>query len=636
MRFHGTKRFVILFVILLLLALQPTVFSARVGASAQSSPSSAPPLRMTLTAPPNSLNQLSAVSANTVYLITQMEYPSGVWPEILPNGSLDWNHSVMSAITHNQNFTVWQFTLKPNLKWSDGTPITSSDVLATYGPKFGFNSSYDIWGLGPEVSSEHAVNTTTAEYDLNVTDAHFPEKMTGQVWLDLYPASFVNTKGPSDPNFGTDVAAGPFYVSNYTAGATQMTMLPNQYYPSKPPMSALDISFVESESLTTGPLLAGSTDLAPIEPSNAPSIVGHPGLGIIDEKGRGITDIQYNDTIYPYNMTAFRQALVYAINQTQYIKLALNGYGVPAYNAEGAVAPNSSIWYNPGVTKYTYDPNKATTLLNGIGIKKGSDGFLQYPNGTDITLNLWSDTDNTADTLGAGVVKNDFQALGFKVTLQTTSIANIVSNYASNVQGIRSGMILSSIYALIWGFALLDVEPAWNVYWLPTVPNIHWEYPPSADAQYQSNLTAWQGTDNVTQEKVYVDNIQSLNSQYLPTIVLAYQDDLWGYSTQTWHNWPVNSAITFEANTWNFTALLSLTTSGATSTTSATIATSTSSGTSLATSSTTSLPVTTSSSLSVASSSVSSSPALSTTAIAAIAVVIIVVIAAIAVLMRRR
>jgi ABC-type transport system substrate-binding protein len=601
--------------VILGLGLQPVMLGSHVSVG-----SSNPPLRMTLVAPPNSLNQLSAVSANTVYLLTQMEYPSGVWPEILPNGSLDWTHSVMSTITHNQNFTVWQFSLKPNLKWSDGTPINSTDILTTYGPKFGFNSSYDIWGLGPEVQNEHVVNVTTAEYDLNVTDAHFPEKMTGQVWLDLYPASFVNTKGVSDPNFGTDVAAGPFYVSNYASGSTQMTMLPNQYYPTTPPMSALDISFVESESLTTGPLLAGSTDLAPIEPSNAPSIVGHQGLGIIDEKGRGITDIQYNDTMYPYNMTAFRQALVFAINQTQYINLALNGYGVPAYTGEGTVAPNSSIWYNPGVTKYSFNTTTATALLNSIGIKKGTDGYMQFPNGTDITLSLWADTDNTADTLGAGVVKNDYMALGFKVNLQTTSIANIVSDYGSNVQGIRSAMILSSIYAPIWGFALLDVEPAWNVYWLPTVPNIYWEYPPSADAQYQSNLSAWKTTDNITQEKVYVDNIQSLNSQFLPTIVLAYQDDLWGYNTQVWHNWPTNGAITFEANTWNFTALLSLTPSLSTTTTAG-------SSTSTSTGLTSSLTTNTSS---------STSSGISTLEIAAIAIVVIIVVVGAILFLRRR
>ena len=30
--------------------------------------------------------------------------------------------------THNANFTQWTYTLKPGLKWSNGTPITPMDV----------------------------------------------------------------------------------------------------------------------------------------------------------------------------------------------------------------------------------------------------------------------------------------------------------------------------------------------------------------------------------------------------------------------------------------------------------------------------------------------------------------------------
>ena len=427
---------------------------------------------MTLVVPPNSINPLTLTTGNSGGILIGMEYYGS--PIASPNGPSDNSIAVTDWISHNQNYTQWTFNIKPGMKWSNGNNITSADILATFGPNFGFNSTYDYLGMGSEVTNETALNDSAVVFTLNAPDAHWSDKFNWDLYSPVMPASFIQQQTVAGSNFGTNVVAGPFYTSNYQSGQTQMVLLRNQYFLPQPKVSEIDINFVESLSLTTSILQSGSTDLAPIEPSNAQAVLKNPNIHLLDEKGLYVSSLQYNDSIYPYNMTNFRQALAFGINQSAFVEQALNGYGITGYSAEGIVSPSASLLYNSKGAQYDFNQSKSLSLLSAIGITKGSDGFLHYPNGTAVSLSLWTDTDNTEDTVGAPVLVNNLQQLGFKVNLQTTSVSNIVGDYSSNTNGIRSAIILATTNPPVWGNAYLDSLPAWDVYWLATVPNHYW------------------------------------------------------------------------------------------------------------------------------------------------------------------
>ncbi len=578
--------------------------------------SSTTAFRMTLVVPPNSINPLTLTTGSSGGIFIGMQYYGT--PIAAPDGTLDNAIAVTDWVSHNQNYTQWTFNVRPGLKWSNGQNVTSADILATFSPNFGFNATYDYLGMGPEVNSESALNSSAVVYVLNVSDAHWPDKFNWDLYSPIYPASFIQQQGAGSSNFGTDVEVGPFYVSNYQPGQTQLVMLRNPYFNTtglpEPQISEVDVNFVDSLSLTTSILQSGTNDLAPVEPSNAASVVKNPNVHILDEKGLYVTSLQYNDSIYPYNMTQFRQALAYGMNQTQYVNQALNGYGVAGYSAEGVVSPSATFWYNPNIQKYQYSQTTALALLSQIGIVKQSDNLLHYKNGTVVTLSLWVDSDNTEDTIGASVVQSNLQSLGFKVNPTVTSASNIVGDYYSNLNNIRSAMILYTSNAPVWGNPYLDSLPAWDVYWLPTTADPYWEYPPSADVAYQSNFTAFRATADLTLEQKYIYNIEAINSQNLPTLVLAYPDALWGYNTQRWTNWP-SGYIEFGAQIMNNTAFANLMPASSTTTTNSTTA---------------------SNSTQSSSSTTTSTPPVNYTLIGGIVVAIIVIATTAAYLVRRR
>jgi ABC-type transport system substrate-binding protein len=529
---------------------------------------------MTMTAPPSTLNPLNFPTGTSASYLIGFEYLS-IFPTPTVSGAPFWPEAATDWFSSNSNYSQWTFNVRPGLKWSNGQAVNASDILATYSNNFAFNPSFDFPGLASEVTSDHALNSSAAVFNLNVSDAHFPEKMSWLYFTPVYPASVINANGPNMTNLGTNIVDGPFYMSNYQAGQFQAVMLRNPYFQPQPTVCQIDLNFVDSLAETATPLESGSSDVAPVEPTNALAVLrSSPNMHLSFINASGVMSLEYNVTVYPYSVPAFRQAMAYAINEQQIVTQALSGFGQVANNSEGIVPPEATGYYNPNTVHYSYNQTQSLALLSSIGITKGSNGLLHYSNGTDVTLSLYADTDNPADVLAGNIVKTDLESLGMTINYQTTSEANIIGYYASNVNDLaRTGMILYSPGVTVFGDAWLDAEPGWDTYFAPTIPNIDWEYPASINSLYQGNLSALDSTANPSQLKTYLDNIQALNAQYLPTIVLAYPDAIWAYSTAHWTNWPSNG-IQFENQFINQTAFsylqpVSGTTTSTTSTTNA-------------------------------------------------------------------
>lgn len=515
------------------------------------------PFRETLVSPPNSINFLTLTTGSSSVPIIFTEYSNPVGFD-LPDGSIEHLSAMADWYSSNSNYTVWEFNAKPGAFWSNGEPVTAQDFLATFGPNFGLNATYDFAGLHTEVKNEYALNSSTAVFVLNAPDSQWFQKLRSDYYTTTYSAAFVNSQGAGGANFGTNIAYGPFYVSNYTAGSFSMKMYRNPYFPLTPNICELDLNFVDSLSATSTYLEAGTTDFAFVAYSNAKAILSaNPNLKLYDEKGYGMTDIQYNDTVFPYNMTAFRQALAWSINQDQIVSSAFDGYGLTAYNGQGAVSPIATTLFNPNVATYGYDPSKATSLLQSIGMTKGSDGFLHYSNGTVVTLDLWADTDNSADPVAASIVASDLSALGMKVNVVTTTAGSIVGDYGGNVQNIRNAMILATINVGYAGNAFIDSLPAWDVYWLPTIPNSVWLWPNYANNEWMSNVTAFDSTSDTQQDTHYLFNMEALNAQYLPSLLVAFPDKLFAVNQQYYNNYPSGNLI-YYSYVWNWTALATI------------------------------------------------------------------------------
>ncbi|MDA4130206.1 MAG: ABC transporter substrate-binding protein [Thaumarchaeota archaeon] len=559
----------------------------------------------------------------------------GVYPKLSPTGQEYWNQSFVSSITHNENYTMWTFNTRPGLKWSDGHPAGAADILATYSSNYAFNSTYDFTGVHNNVVKSYSLNSSAAVFVLNQSDAEFPITISELILTSVIPASAVQQNGQVYKEFGTPVVIGPFYPINYSSGDTQMLMARNPYFNTtglpEPQICDVLVNFVESTGQDAPLLLAGSTDLAQIDPSAAASILKDPYLKIMPEPDTTIQQMTINVTQFPFNMTAFRQAIVFGINDSDIVSHAWFGYAQAGNSAEGTVPQSIPGLYDPNQMQYSYSPNSSLSLLQSLGITKGSNGFLHWQNGSDATLNLWASNSETSDLVAAGIVQRNLQGLGFKVNVMTSDSATI----SSQTEVAADTMYLVGETGPIFPVPQIDALPGWNVYGSPPVAGSSWEWPANVNAEYEGNLTAIMGTANSSLLAHYLYNIEEINAKYLPVIVLAYGDSLWAYNTQHWSNWPTQPDQLWVSygGGWNNEILSSLQPAS-------TVTSATNSSTAKVASNTSTTSLTSESSLTSTSSSVvggtSSSTSSTTSTYLIAAVVVIVIIAAIAVLVSRR
>ncbi|MGI0090667.1 MAG: ABC transporter substrate-binding protein, partial [Nitrososphaerales archaeon] len=360
-------------------------------------------------------------------------------------------------------------------------------------------------------------------------------------------------------------------------------------------------------------------------------------------------------TQYPYNMTDFRQALAYSINGSAIVQQSEFGYGVSANNAQGEV-PQSQSWYNPNQMQYPYNVSKALSLLHQIGFTGGGSPStpLKFPNGTAMSTTIYTDTNKAWDPDVAQQVAGFFEQLGISVQTQTLTSQNLGADYASNAFNMRSNLVIYSSGGPYYFSPWIDAQQGCNIMgtpgcygWQATPASdgqTHWLYPPSADVQYQGNLTGINNTPltNNTGEKYYLDNIESLNAQYLPVIMLSYPDEIFAYNTAHWTSWPSYYFIT--GGQFNLTMFGALTSAGSgSSTTTTTSSVGVSQTTSTSQTGTGSNHVTTTTSLTGQSSSAQTTSTTSTSSnigtielIAGIVIVIIIIGGIAAYVMRRR
>jgi ABC-type transport system substrate-binding protein len=468
--------------------------------------------------------------------------------------------SVFDHESYNSNFTIWTFHIRNSETWSNGQPVTAQDIINNWSPNFALNPNSDptFPPLHSEITSIVAANSSTVVFNLNATDAHLDERISPVLDTLLYPSQF-NSAGGSTTGFGTNMSEGPFYIDNYQAGQSSMIMLRNPYYKPQPTVCEIVWNFVENEAQNPTYVAAGTADMAFIPTGAAATLATLPNIHILNQPDELITFLEYNQTRYPFNMTAFRQALVYGINQSAVSSIAYSGYSHPAYSAEGAVPPSSKL-YNPNQVQYSYDPSKALSLLSSIGITKQSDGFLHYKNGTIVHTTIWSDDDIYSDSVAAPIIQNNLRSLGFQVNLQLVAWNTMTGYGFKNTFGVDNGLLLHTSNALYPGNAYVTAFPinfVWALFWLPISPEL---WPQGANAQYLSNFTAIEATNNPTLEYKYAANIQALNAQYLPAVVLSYDDNTMAYSTARFTGWPTapNGYMWPSQVFWNLTSILAL------------------------------------------------------------------------------
>lgn len=316
------------------------------------------------------------------------------------------------------------FNLRPDAVWHDGRPVTAGDVAFTYGliQDEAFPGSQSLKALWQSIAiteiDEQTIQFTLpqpyAPIFMAVTRGILPAHLWAEVTTaDLAEASLnlspIGT-GPFQVEAGQDWerSGGLRLVPNpaYWQTGTQLNDIEMRFFPDVESLLAAyetgEIQAANGIPATTLPRLAGREDTRLFT-----SVVPRYTAILFNLSETGAPSLKPRET---------RQALAYALDRPRLVDTILNGQAV---EFEGPYIPDSWAARPALMTNYSYQPETAAALLDGLGLTLGEAGLRQV-DGEPVVLRLLSLSLPDHQTIAEDIARQ-WREIGFDVQIELAS-----------------------------------------------------------------------------------------------------------------------------------------------------------------------------------------------------------------------
>ena len=270
------------------------------------------------------------------------------------------------------NPTTYVFTLRPNVKFHNGDPLTADDVVFTFARILteggvGGQSSPRKGLLGP-LQKVEKVGDLKVKF---VLANPFPPFLQALVHFQIVPEKYIKTVG--DAAFAEKpIGTGPFKFVKGRLDAEIVMERFEQYYGGSPKLPPVGPARVKQAVFRTMPepstrvaaLLAGEVTIIQAIPADlVDRLKKSTQVQVKTVEGTRSYQIELNNRKPPFDDVRVRQAVNMAVNWDNILKNIYLGY---ATRLPTCFLP-SGFGYDPNLKPYPYDPEKAKALLEAAG-----------------------------------------------------------------------------------------------------------------------------------------------------------------------------------------------------------------------------------------------------------------------------
>lgn len=348
--------------------------------------------------------------------------------------------------------TTFTITLRDGAKFSTGDAVTAADVVEAF-DRTKADATYGAF-LAP-IDSLAATDDTTITVTTAI--ANFSLLKERLALVRVFPAGTTDDELSAQP-----VGSGPWMYDAITDNTVDLVPNPNYNgsFPAEDEGLHYDI-LVDATARMTAQQNGTTLVMESVTADAIPTIEG-AGCKVDKVQGFGTRFIMFNTTKAPWDNVTARQAVMYALKTDQMVTNIFSDLAATASSYIPKDFPN----YQEAATVYTYDVDKAKSLLDEAGVTPGA-------------LKIRT-TDNTqAEQMGIQA-QQDLQDLGFTVTIDTQTSA---ATYAAIDGGSDDfDILIAPGDPSCWG---ADPDLLLN-----------WWY---GDNVWQNTRTGWSGSDEFKQ-----------------------------------------------------------------------------------------------------------------------------------------
>ena len=336
----------------------------------------------------NSVNESIWLDQN---LYSRLLQPNATGTGLLPDLASSW--------TISKDGLTYTFHLRPDAKFSNGTPVTASDVVYSIDRSRKFAGG---WGfLLTPVKTITASGAHTVVITLSQPHAPLLADLAMYAY-SVVPENLVKSEGSKF--FQHPVGSGPFMVTSYNADSEVDLARNPHFYGTKPKISKVKIMIVPNDNTRVLMLQSKKADIIENPPGNLVSQINKsPDLSVKLFPSTRVDFVQLDEHFKPFKNAKVRQALNYAINRKTIVQLAYQGHAVTG----SSFMPYKMEFWNSSLKPYPYDPAKAKQLLAQAGYPHGFNTFL---------ITVSGDVAGQAEAI---VLKSELAAVGINVSIQS-------------------------------------------------------------------------------------------------------------------------------------------------------------------------------------------------------------------------
>lgn len=396
------------------------------------------------------ISSMSSDPSSLIYMIAGESASAAIASNIF-NGLLkyDKNLDLESDLAERWEISADKktitFTLKPNLKWADGKPLTSADVLFTW------QAVIDPKNASPYASDFGLVKQAEApdEQTFRVSyDQAYAPALDSWAGLQILPKHLLESQDLHTTAFARKPVGSHYYQLAEWKHGQHITLTRNPHSVLGPArIESLVTRIIPDNSAQFLELMADNIDSMGLDPIKYSRIIParpelHKKLNLYKELGNSYTYLGFNLKHKPFDDARVRKAINYAIDKQEIIDGVYLGLGI---NIASPYKPGTR-WSNPDLKPYPYDPAKARQLLKEAGFTDtDGDGILER-DGKPFAFEIITNNGNKEREKTAIFIQRRLKEIGIDVSIRTIEWASFISRF------IKTGDF--DVVILGWGLGL--------------------------------------------------------------------------------------------------------------------------------------------------------------------------------------
>ena len=333
---------------------------------------------------------------------------------------LDSDETPIKVSINPEEKTV-TYKINPNFKWSDGTAVTTKDIVKTY--EIMANQEYITSSKSLRYNKNRKAIVGIEEYNegkadkisgLEVIDdstmkIHLKDMTPSVYWGGNFVPEFVNAKQfegiPMDKITESDalrknpLSYGPYVIKEIVQGEKVIFEANPYYYKGEPKIKTLEMEILPP-SQQVAAIKSGKYDIVlKVSPEIFPELEKLDNINILTKKAGSMNYIAFklgkwdeeknevvtdpNSKMYDLNL---RKAIAYAIDMDAVSKQFYHGLSTPA---KSQLSPLFPSLHNPEINGFKQDVEKAKQLLDEAGFKDvDGDGIREDKDGKPVKYTL--------------------------------------------------------------------------------------------------------------------------------------------------------------------------------------------------------------------------------------------------------